>query len=68
MKQYFNALSHTKSTRNNGINVRLQKVKTVTARNGFYYQGAYIYNSLPRFIQSEENEKLFLEKLNDFIF
>ena len=41
---YFELLSHSKSTRNNKLSVALPRVRTKAAQNGFYYQGAMIYN------------------------
>ena len=39
---YFTSLVHNQDTRNQGINLRLPKVKLESARKGFYFQGALI--------------------------
>ena len=63
MSNYFK-LFHTqssKSTTENKISIALPRVQ-----NGFYYQGAMIYNSLTRDIRMQENENLFLKRLGNF--
>ena len=65
---YFELLSHPKSTRNNKLSIALPRVRTKAARNGFYYQGAMIYNSLTRDIRMQENENVFLKRLRNFNF
>ena len=45
MTNYFELLLHSKSTRNNRLSIALPRVRTRAAQNGFYYQGAMIYNS-----------------------
>ena len=40
---YFELLSHSKSTRNNRISITLPRVRTKAVQNGFYYQGVMIY-------------------------
>ena len=66
MTNYFELLSHSKSTRNNKLSIALPRVRTKAAQNGFYYQGAMIYNSLTRDIRMQENENLFLKRLGNF--
>ena len=56
MTNYFELVSHSKSTRNNKLSIALPRVRAKAAQNGFYYQGAMIYNSLTRDIRMEENE------------
>ena len=68
MTNYFELLSHSKSTRNNKLSIALPRVRTKAAQNGFYYQGAMIYNSLTRDIRMQENENLFLKRLRNFNF
>ena len=68
MPNYFELLSHSKSTRNKlSIALALPRVRIKTAQNVFYYQGAMIYNSL-RDTHMQENEDLFLKRLSDFNF
>ena len=54
MTNYFELLSHSKSTRNNRLSIALPRVRTRAAQNGFYYQGAMIYNSLTRDIRMQK--------------
>ena len=55
MTEYFELLSHSKSTKNNNLSIALPRVKTKAALNGFCCQGAMIYNSLTRDIRMQEN-------------
>ena len=64
---YFELLSHSKSTRNK-LSIVLPRFRTKAAQNGFYYQGATIYNSLTRDIRMQENENLFSKRLRNFNF
>ena len=68
MTNYFELLSHSKSTRNNKLLIALPRVRTKEAKNGFYYQGAMIYNSFTRDVCMQENENLFLKRLHNFNF
>ena len=68
MTNYFELLSYSKSTRNNKLSIALPRVRTKAAQNGFYYQGAMIYNSLIRDIRVQENENLFLKRLHNYNF
>ena len=43
MTNYFELLSHSKSTRNSKLSITLPRVRTKAAQNGFYYQDAMIY-------------------------
>ena len=51
MANYFELLSYSKSTRNKKLLIVLTRVRTKALQNGFYYQGAMIYNSLTRDIR-----------------
>ena len=62
MANYFELLSHSKSRKNNQLSVALPRVRTKAAENGFYYQGAMIYNSLTRDIRMQDNE-IFFKKI-----
>ena len=65
MTNYFELL---KSTRNKKLSIALPRVRTKAAQNGFYYQGAMIYNSLTRDLRIQENENLLLKRLRNFNF
>ena len=57
-------MEHTISTRNNGVILRLPKVRTVTGKNGFYFAGAKLFNNLPSDIRKADSLKKFKEELN----
>ena len=50
-------------TRSNGPLIRLPKVKLEETRKPFFFQAGYEYNTLPREIRSEKNQKNFKEKI-----
>jgi len=61
---YFSLGQHRQNTRNNNILVKLPKVKLEFAKNGFYFMGAKLYNSLPseirkNYIDFKKQIKLF---------
>ena len=66
MTNFFELLSHSKSTRNNRLSIALPRVRTKGAQNGIYYQGAMVYNS--RGVRMQENENFFLKRLSNFNF
>ena len=68
MQNYFELIAHGKLTRNNNNLLRIPKVRTTVAQNGFFFQGAIVYNQLSTEIRSEEKENLFLSKLKEFNF
>ena len=68
MTNYFELLSHSKSTRNDKLSIALPSVRTKAAQNGFYHQGALIYNSFTRDARMQENENVFLKRLSNFNF
>ena len=68
MTNYFELQSQSKLTRNNKLSIALPRVRTKAALNGFYYQGAMIYNSLTKYIHIQKNENLFLKRLRNFNF
>ena len=56
MENYFEIMAYNRCTRNNNLSIKLPKIKTECARNGFYYQGAYLlytiyYHYLPKAYQ-----------------
>ena len=66
MTNYFELLSHSKSTRNNRLSTALLRIRAKAAKNGFFYQGAMTCNFLTRDIHMQENENLFLKRLRNF--
>ena len=64
-KNYFEILTHSKTTRNSGISVKLPKVRLEFGRKSFFYQGAKIYNTLPTEQRSLKSRILFKNKLKD---
>ena len=65
---YFEILSHTMETRNNNYLLPLPQVKLETAKHGFYYGGAKLYNSLPLKLRMEPHLNKFKILLTDFKF
>ena len=65
---YFEILSHTMETRNNNYLLRLPQVKLEIAKQGFYYGGAKLYNSLPLKLRMEPHFNKFKTLLTDFKF
>ena len=53
---YFKVFKHGESTRNNEFSIKLPAVKLEIAKNGFYFAGGQLYNSLP----------INIGKINDF--
>ena len=50
---HFEKVYHQKATRANGRHLIIPKVKTESAKRGFYYSGAKIYNALPTHLKIE---------------
>lgn len=65
---HFQLLNHQRLTRNNFYSLKLPAVRLDMARNGFYYMGASIYNSLPIDIRREPSYMKFKNKLDNHIF
>ena len=63
---YFEIISHTMETRNNTYLLRLPQVKL--EKQGFYYGGAKLYNSLPLKLRMEPHLNKFKTLLTDFKF
>ena len=62
---YFTTITSQTITRNNGLLIRLRKVKTEVARKSFYFQGARLYNELPREIRNSDTITQFKKFLNE---
>ena len=50
---HFEKVDHQKATRANGGNLKIPKVKTESAKRGFYFYGVMIYNALPLHLKTE---------------
>ena len=68
LHNYFQILSHEKFTRNNAYIVQLPKVKLETAKSGFYFMGAKLYNSLPLDIRKSNSFYEFNTKIKGHTF
>ena len=61
---YFDCINNPVQTRNNGFLVRLPKVRTESAKKGFYFVGAKTFNELPTNIRKAKNLKEFKYLIN----
>ena len=52
---YFQVVNHHKNTRNNGLLLKVPRLKLEYARGSFYHTGSALYNELPRDIRSTQN-------------
>ena len=52
--EYFMVNEHNINTRNNNILLKMPKVKLEFAKNGFYFMGAKLFNSLPKTIREKD--------------
>ena len=64
---YFEAISGKIETRNNGLLIRLPKLKLEVARKGFYFMGGKYFNDLPYDIRNAENLHVFKHRLNNYL-
>lgn len=67
-KNYFEIKNSNVNTRNNGTMLIIPRIKLEAARASFYYQGATIFNNLPKGIRVENNFSSFRKKLKNFEF
>ena len=51
---HFEKVGHQQATRVNGLNLKIPKVKTESAKKGFFYSGVKIYNALPTHLKTEK--------------
>jgi hypothetical protein len=65
---YFELIKHSKNTRNSNFLLRLPAVKLETVKQGFYFGGAKLYNSLPLEIRSTPDCKKFRSLITNFKF
>ena len=61
---YFMINEHNVRTRNRNILTQIPKVKLEFAKNGFFFMGARLYNSLPKDIRESADD--FENKVNSF--
>lgn len=54
-KDYFKIHEHRMNTRNNRSSLNIPQVKLEIARNGFFYMGTKLYNSLPKEVRRIDN-------------
>ena len=65
---YFEIMNHERNTRNNNFILRLPTVKLECAKQGFYFGGAKLFNSLPLELRSEHDFVKFRSQLHGFRF
>ena len=58
---YFNLIEHKYKTRNNSKSIKLPPVKLELAKQGFYFSGGVLYNSLPVEIEDTDCYRKFKE-------
>ena len=62
---HFEKIDHQKATSANGLNLKIPKVKTESAKRGFYFSGVKIYNALPSHLKTERFYPPFKQKLKE---
>ena len=65
-KGYFTKIEHNINTRNNGCSLKLPKAKLEFGRRSFAFQGALVYNTLPRHLRTLNSRFLFKSNLKQF--
>ena len=65
-EDYFTIFNHNVNTRGNHKNIKLPKIKSENGRKMFAFQGALLYNKLPKEIIMEATFNGFKEKVNEF--
>ena len=68
MTNYFELLSHSKSTRNNKCSIALRRVRTKAAYKWILSSRRSDLQFLTRDIRMQENENLILKRLRNFNF
>ena len=68
MTNYFELLSHSKSTRNNKYSIALRRVRTKAAQKWILLSRRSDLQFLTRDIHMQENENLILKRLRNFNF
>ena len=64
---YFEVMKHRIRTRNNGLLVKIPKVRLSSTQNSFYYAGSILYNKLPLHMREATNEE-FLKMISNYSF
>jgi len=65
-KGYFTKIERNINTRNNGCSLKLPKAKLEFGRRSFAFQGALVYNTLPRHLRNLNSMFLFKSNLKEF--
>ena len=65
LKGYFTKIEHDINTRNNGCLLKLSKAKLEFGRKSFAFQGALVYNTLPRHLRNLNSRFLFKSNLKE---
>jgi len=65
-KSYFTIKYSNVNTRRNGTTLIIPKIKLEAARASFYYQGAILFNKLPKHIRIDNDLSSFKKKVKDF--
>ena len=68
VKSYVNRSSHVYSTRRNGLDILIPKVRTETAKKGTFHTGAQAFNNLPPHLKEVDSIVIFKTLLNDIMF
>jgi len=58
-RDYFIKSSHNYSTKRNGLDLLIPKVRTESAKKGSFYPGAQAFNNLPPFLKEVESLAVF---------
>ena len=67
-KSYFIKSSHVYSTRRNGLDILIPKVRTKSAKKGTFYTGAQAFNNLSPHLKEVDSIVFLKTQLNDIIF
>ena len=65
-KGYFTKIEHNINTRNDGCSLKLPKAKLEFGRRYFAFQGALVYNTLPRYLRNLNSRFLFKSNFKEF--
>ena len=64
-KEYLTNIEHNINIRNNGCSLKLPKAKLEFGRRSFAFQGALVYNTLPRHLRNLNSRFLFKSNLKE---
>ena len=68
LKSYFIRSSHVYSTRRNGFDILIPKVRTESAKKGTFYTGGQAFNNLPPHLKEVDSIVILKTLLNGIIF